>query len=658
MYVNLHGATPGLAPLESLEALVRMLRSLGVEPALIPTDLDEAAAQFRSLCAERRLLVLLDNARSATQVRPLLPGSLTCAALVTSRMPLATLEGSHALQLDVLPHRQALDLLARIAGRARVATDRAATEEVVRYCGHLPIAIRIAGARLAANDRSVRELATELANAAQRLGALEVDELVVRSTFDVSLRALRDSNDPVDSTAADAFSMLGMLSGADVAVPAAARLLDRTEAATRLLLDRLVDVQLLETRQSDRYQLHDLIRLFAQEQAGRQFTAREQVAAMTRVTAFYAGTVWGTLRLLRPGDRRLGGADPRWLGDSLEFEDESMALRWLEAERPNLLSAISKAAKTVPNGEPAIPPELVGQLARASFGFFAIRGYLDDWIHACEAALQVAQRTADRRAEASAYNDLGVAYARLGRFQAAIHCLQAGIPICQEVGDLDGEAAALSALGISYVRLGRAEEGRTCLEQSLAISRRLDDRQGQARSLLNVTLAYNRLGMQAEASASLQQSLVVFRDLGDKQGQAVSLNNLGHVHRESGRLEAARECLRESLAICAEVGDRLGQANSLNELGAVYRELHEHTKAIDCQQQSLAIYRELGVHRDQVVALRDLGDVLHEVGRYEEMLTAWHEALRISEGLGIPEASELHARLAAAVRPDTDEIPR
>jgi hypothetical protein len=225
--LNLQGATPGLAPLEPLDALGRILRSLDLAPTAIPTEVEEAASRFRSLAADRRLLVLLDNARSAEQVRPLLPASATCAVLITSRQVLATLEGVHPLHLDLLPKQQALELLARVADPQRVAAEPEAAGEVVRLCGRLPLAIRIAGARLAARPNwQVRMLAECLGDAARRLEELDAGKLAGRASFDVSLHALQESPDPIDQAVVAPLGLLIQPDGPDQMLAAAAMRLD------------------------------------------------------------------------------------------------------------------------------------------------------------------------------------------------------------------------------------------------------------------------------------------------------------------------------------------------------------------------------------------------------------------------------------------------
>jgi len=646
LYVNLRGATPGLAPLEPLEALGRMLRSLGLDPAAIPAGVEEASARFRSLAAERRLLVMLDDARGAEQVRPLLPGSLSCAVLITSRRVLATLDGVRLLHLDVLTEEQALGLLGRIAGRERVGADQQAAAEVVRWCGRLPLAIRIAGARLAARPSwPIRELAGSLAGAAGRLEALQAGELAVRASFDVSLQALEESRDPEDRAAAASFALLSLPDGPDLGVETAARLLDRPVAAAGAVLERLVDAQLLETPRPGRYQFHDLVRLYARARAGERHPDPDRAAALARATGFAVATAWRTAAILRPGDRRPAGE--RWTAGGLDLPDAQAALAWLEAERANLLAAAAQAAGDALGPAPSLPPELAGQLASALYGFFELRSYWSDQAEVNQHALAVARRTGDRAGQTIALNDLGMAHDRLGRYPEAIAALQESLAISRELGDLRGQAAGLFNLSLSHLWLGRHEEAIAGQRESLDLYRRLGDRAGQAVGLSTLASVHGRLAQYPEATACLREGLAISRELGDRLGEATALTNLGAVSRHLGRYEEAVACLRESLAIFREFGHR-GQANSLHDLGVVYGLLGRHDEAIDCLREALVRFRDLGHRRGVVMVLRDLGDALLAAGRDEPARAAWREGVGIGEALRIPEAAELRDRLAAA----------
>ena len=651
LYLNLHGATPGLTPLEPLEALGRLLRALGLDSAQIPAEVEEAAARFRSLAAGRRLLVLLDDARDAEQVRPLLPASRTCAALITSRQAVTTLEGIRAVHLDVLSDQQALELLGRIAGQDRITADPRAAAEVVRRCGRLPLALRIAGARLAARPGwPVRVLAERLADATHRLDELAAGELAVRASFQVSVHTLEQSPDPVDQAAAAAFGLLSLPDGPDLGRAAAARLLDQPESTTQILLERLVDAQLLESRQPDRYQFHDLVRLYARQHAGSQQPEPERLAALTRLVGFYTATAWQAQALLRPGDRRAAATHPQWSDGPQQFLDMLTALAWLETERANLLAAIGQATA----GTPAIPAAMVGQLTRALFGFFLVRGYWQDGAWANQTALELARRTHDQAAQAHALIDLGAIYRRLGRYHQALACSQDGLAIFRELGDRDSQAASLTNLGAAHEWLGQHDNAIACHRESLAIYQEVGDRHGQAHSLSNLGIAHERLGQHDEAVACLQESLTIRRELGARHGQANALTSLGEVYRRVGQYQQAVACLQEGLTIYREVGDRHGQANSLTNLGAVDERLGEHDEAVARLQESLTIFRELGSPYGQAAALHHLGDTLRAVARHQQARAAWQEALAICQALQLPEADQIHAQLAALPSQDPE----
>lgn len=468
LYVNLQGSTPGLAPLAPLDALGRMLRTLGLDPTQVPGDVEEAAARFRSLTTGKRLLVVLDDARDARQVRPLLPAGPGCAALLTSRQVLPSLEGAQVLHLDVLPADHAVELLGRIAGPQRIAAEPQAAAVVVGYCGLLPLAIRNAGARLAVRAAwPVRLLAERLTDPSARLDELELAGTGVRASFDVSLRLLEESPDPVDRAAGAAFGLLSLPEGVDLDAPAAARLLSRPEAATRLLLERLADAHLLETSSPGRYQFNDLMLLYAREQVRERYPEAQRLAALTRLFGFYTATSRHALALLRPEEQLPAAAGSPWTDqvDHVDFVDDQAALDWLEAVRPNLLAAVRQVA-AVSSG---LPPELAIQLTRALTRLSLTRG---DWTDAAEAnqiALRLARRIGDRTAEADARNHIGRLYWRLQRYQEADAIMRESLAIYEELGDRQGQAEAHRDLGDVLQALGRGCEARTHWLEALAI---------------------------------------------------------------------------------------------------------------------------------------------------------------------------------------------
>jgi tetratricopeptide (TPR) repeat protein len=567
LYVNLHGATSGLRPLQPLEILGRFLRALGIEADAIPAELEEASAALRSRVAGRRLLVVLDNAASAAQVTPLLLASPGCGVLVTSRVVLTDLDGAKHLSLDVLPASEAVELLSRLAGRERVAAEPAAAADVARYCGYLPLALRIAGARLAARPGwPVDELAKRLDGAQHRLDELQLAEVGVRASFEMSYQQLSDSTDALDRAAAETFGILGLPDGSTVSVPVAARLLDGPENTAERLLERLVDAQLLETPTPCRYRLHDLLRLYARELARQRHPEPERGAALTRAIGFYVASAWQTMALLRPGDYRLARADDRWRSGGLEFADQQDALEWLEAERANLLAAVRQAVVT-----PGVPAKIGIQLAQALFGFFWVHSHRADWVQANKIALGVARQIGDLTAQAQAHNDLGAVYYRQGRYDQALVRLNESLIIRRELGDRTGQALSLGNLGNVYQWQGRYKEALACLQESLAIRRSMADRWGQAHSLGNLGIVYERQTRHGPALACLRESVAIFRELGDCRGEAASLRNLGVTLRALGRLEEARTLWLEALAIFEQL-----QTADADEIGTLLADLPDN----------------------------------------------------------------------------------
>jgi DNA-binding SARP family transcriptional activator/tetratricopeptide (TPR) repeat protein len=589
LYVNLQGATAGLQPLQPLEVLGRFLRSLSMAPGAVPTNLEEASAAFRSWVAGRRLLVVLDNAANAAQVAPLLPASLGCGVLVTSRRDLISLDGAAHLRPDVLEADEAVELLGRLASPDRVAAEPEAAAEVARCCGYLPLALRIAGARLAARPSwPVVALAERLGDTRRRLDELEVAEAGVRASFAESWHQLDASDDPVDQAAARAFGLLGVPDGPEVGVPVAARLLDVLEETAERALERLVDAHLLENPAPGRYRLHDLLRLYARELATQHHGERGQAAALRRAIGFYVATAWQTLAVLRPGDYRLARTDDRWRTGGLEFTDQQAALGWLEVERANLAAAVRQAVAT-----PGVPAELGMQLAQALFGFYWVRSHNGDWVQANKIALGVARRAGDLAAQAQTHNDLGAGYYRQGRYDRALAHLHESLTIRRELDDATGQALSLGNLGRLYQCLGRYEGALACLQESLAICQELDDRRGQASSLGNLGELYRRLGRYEEALAYLKESLAIRTNMADRHGQAHSLGNLGIVNERLGRYEEAMACLRESLTIFRGLGDSWSEAESLRELGVTLRALGRSGEARAHWLEALAIFERL-----------------------------------------------------------------
>jgi tetratricopeptide (TPR) repeat protein len=576
LYVNLQGATAGLRPLSTGELVARLLRGLGVEGRDIPVDVEEAAARFRSLVAGRRILLVLDNAVSAAQVRPLLPASPTCMALVTSRRVLATLDGAGQLHLDALPPVEAVRLLGKLGGADRLAAEPRATEDLARHCDYLPLALRIAGARLAARPSwPVHALAERLADERTRLDELESADLAVRSCFQVGYQALNGSAEEREPQAARLFRLLGLHHGPDVGVWTAAALLNTSPAIAEAALEQLVDAQLLETPTRRRYRMHGLLLLFAREQASREEPEAERQAAMRRMLDCYLATAHRGQRLLQP--TAFGGS--RW---SVEAPTPPLASRaeafaWFEDERVNLLAAAQQAAQG-----PAPLWDVTTRLAEVMFWFLQVRSYRRDSEEINQLALLVARQGGNRHGQALALNDLGYAFAALRRLDRAIECLEQSKGIFGELEDSLWQHVALGGLGAVFREQGKLDQAVDCLQRTLRYFHQVDNPYGESAALNNLGLAYSDQGRVAAAIDCLERSLAICGKTQNLFCKAVAISNLGEVHYQAGRGDAAIEFYERSLVIHREIGDRCREAETLWRLGWVRDTLGQQAQARVC----------------------------------------------------------------------------
>ncbi|MEV4617889.1 BTAD domain-containing putative transcriptional regulator [Asanoa sp. NPDC049573] len=579
LFVNLHGATAGVRPLAPADVLARFLRSLGIEP---PHDVEEAAARFRSVTADRRLLLVLDNAFDAHQVRPLLPGGRDCAVLVTSRRVLSTLDGAVHLRLRPLAQDDALALLSHLAGGDRVAAERAAAADIARFCGLLPLALRVTGARLVAQPaRSLASHADQLSDERRRLDALEHDDLAVRASIAASHQDLVGQPEVA--------GLLALVAGLDVpevtaAVAGALAALPVSRAADAL--DRLVETQLLEQPANGRYRMHDLIRLFVRERAALE------PDALVRVAEHYAAIGERATALLDPGQAK-------WIGEPVAATDDGStagALAWLAAEKVNIVGVVRQAA-ALPGRAGAVAIRL-----GAAFGTpLDINGFLPEWIDCNEVVAAVAARLGDRAAEARARMFLGYAYGRLGRHDDELAEVERALVLWRQVGDRFGVSGALNACGLAYLHVGRVTEAVDRLEAGLALR----------------------------------------RAVGDRHGESMLLDNLGCGYRAQGRLDLAIEAHEKALALADEVDYRRLRAHALGNLAQDLRAAGDYRRALRYYRRSLASHRAFGDRHHEAREMWGLGTVLHQLGRDRPAREHWDGALAILQETGRLTAAEV-----------------
>jgi DNA-binding SARP family transcriptional activator/tetratricopeptide (TPR) repeat protein len=686
LYVNLRGAE--VQALDPAEVLAGFLRALGVEGGVITEGLEDRVRQYRSQLADRRVLVVLDNAASEAQVRPLLPGGGGCGALITSRAHLGGLEAAHLLTLEVLEAEQAVALLAKLAGPERIAAEPEAAQSIVRSCGWLPLAVRIAGARLAARPQwRLGRLAERLADERRRLDELATGDLEVRASVALSYHGRNQQERRL-------FRRLGALAAPSFPAWVAATLLEVELAQAEGLLERLVDAQLVEAAGEDpagqlRYRLHDLLRLFARERLHAEEPASAQQASLERVLGAYLTLAEGAATVLEPSGLERHGSDPvrgQHADHPMAATVEGDPLGWFEAERPSLIAAVEQACDAG-FWEPA------WRLADTLASFFQLRAHWDDWQHTNALALTAARKAGDRDAEGCILISLGDLHAYRYRIDDAICCMQQGLAAfretgnrrgelqcllslggmhrlqgrfddatalleqglagCQQLGARNWEALALLDLGEVHRQLGRLGAALACLGQSLTLMRAIGDRAWEAPVLRRLGLAHGLQGRFGEAVDCLEQSLALVRAVGDRHGEAYVLQSLGEVHRRRGRLEDAAGCLEQSLALACATGDRGAEAYALCTLGDVRRQQGRLKEAAGCLEHSLATFQDIGLRPWEAWALTSLGLLHADTGDQTAARRAWRAALVIFRELGMPEAADVAARLAEPPTPAT-----
>lgn len=590
LYASLRGATQ---PVEPGDVLARFLRDLGMDGARVPTSMEERVAAFRTRLAGRRVLILLDDALDADQVKPLLPGSASCVVLVTARVQLPELVGSHVLDLDVLLGGDARALFGRIVGPQRAGDEAEATDRVLAACAGLPLAIRIAGARLAMRGGwTVAALAERLADERQRLDELRAGNLEVRACFEVSFAALPRRAGPGGADPARVFRLLGLWTGPSISLLAAAALVGQPKDAVAEALDVLADAHLLESAEPDEYRFHDLLRVYASARAREQETEQDRRAAVTRLLTWYLHTTEAAAKVISPPYTRvpLGELPPAVV--PLEFASLDQAIAWCEAKRAGLLAGTRLAVAYALH-------EFAWKLPAAAMSFYYRRSHWNDLVTTHDIGLASARALGDPNAEAWMLSNLGIAYSQR-RMEEAIPYLQDALAIRRQQGDLRGESRAAINVANACFELGRFAEAKEAAQRALAIHRRLKgrlkDRYGEGMVSEILGCSCRELGQFDDAIKHLREALAISRELGAPNSEADSLSDLGATHLSLGQSGQAIECLQQSLTIWRGIGHRHGQAMASLRLGHAYTRADDTEAARQSFSRALGLFDELGDH--------------------------------------------------------------
>lgn len=629
LYVDLQGAGPRAAEPETV--LGSFLRALGTADSAIPDSLEERSALYRSVLDGRRVLVLLDNARDAAQVRPLLPGTEGCAALVTSRVRMVDLAGAHLVDLDVMSPDEALSLFTKIVGEERVASEREAALDVVAACGFLPLAIRIAASRLAARRTwTVSVLAATLADERRRLDELQAGDLAVKATFELGYGAL-------DPGQARAFRLLGLADGPDISLAAAAAVLDLPAEDTEDLLESLVDTSLLESAAAGRYRFHDLVRLYARACAERDEPRSERDAALSRLLDFYLVTAAGVYAIERPGDRLVDHLAPTEY-PGLTFEDRHHARDWLYAEATCLLACARQST------DPS-------QLTRAVDLLWAVIDLMESGANPREyeatgSSLRAAAHTArDQRTQARVLVTLANSHNMSGRFELADQEAAEALRLAEAAGDPLPQCWASNMLGIIALYQSRFEDGETLLTRAIDSFRSCGDRPGEASALCNLSRIHLAMGHTASAVSLAQQGTDMYDDMGHALKGANGRYALGLALTQSGQHEQAADRLGEALEVFRDSRQRLWEGMSLFRLAELDLVARRPAQAATNSELALTLLRGIGGEWRRGNVLTVLGRALKGIGQSGRAQVCWQEALEIFDGLKAPEAEEVRALL-------------
>lgn len=641
LFVSLRGYACA-PPMQPLEALAHLLRGLGVEPQRIPVELETAAGLYRTLTARKQILVVLDDAASAAQVRPLLPGGPDCTVIVTCRDQmdgLAARDGARVLSLEALTPGDAAALLARIVGADRVDAEAGAAAEMTRLCGHLPLALRIAAAKLTTHPHStITGQVAELS--ATRLAALEVEgdeQAAVRAAFDLSY-------DRLPPQTRLQFRLLGLAPGADVTAPAAAALAGVAVADAGRQLRRLAAAHLLESSAPGRYRMHALLRLYAADRVDSDDQPGARSAATHRLAAWYLGTLDAAASLLYPDMLRLSvPAAPA--GVALAgFAGHSAALRWLDAECDNLTAAIRQFA-----GHEL--PRYAWLLADGLRGYFHLRWRTTDWLTASHTAHDAALAAGDAAAQAAAQISLGHLSWALRRHHDAIDHYAVAAALARQSGWDAAEAAALGNAGGVYNDVGQPREAISCMTAGLELDRRAGRQELQINKLANLGYDCRILGRLQDAATHCDEAVRLAIQAGYSGSEAHALTNNAQVQQDLGQLKRAHHELTRALKLYRQIGDRAGEADVLANLAAVSRDAGDFADALERANEALTLAKLIGDPRTEIDALLALAATHLRLGNYEQAADLARTAHQISGDEGtLHQQAQAHLCLAAICR--------
>ncbi|QMU76634.1 ATP-binding protein [Streptacidiphilus sp. PB12-B1b] len=615
LFVDLRGFDPVSEPLAPSAVVRGFLDALGVDPSTVPEGAQ--AERYRSEVAGRRMLLVLDNARDASQVAELLPGSPSCTVIVTSRNQLAglvTAHGAHPVLVDVLDEAQAKALLVRRLGARGLEAEPRAVAEVLAWCEGLPLALAIVAGRARLHPWSPFEtIAAELADAFTRLEALDEgdSEATLSTVLSWSYAALPDDQ-------AEAFGLLALAPGPDISVAAAAAVVGPHGAAGRILR-ALERVSLTHEHAPGRYQMHDLVRLDGGARARRELPPEKQEMALRRLTDFYLHTADGGDRLVNPSRAAIALGEPVPGSRPLRLPDEARALAWFKAERSCLL-AVRRAASE--QGWHAKVWQLAWLVGDSNIRL----GYLQDQVDYWRAGLHAAEHLADPLTLIRSHRLLGDALARTDQHAEAVAHLLRALAMAEAAGSRKEVANTHHSLARAWEREGDDPQALEHSEAALEIYRTLDGRLWEASALNQAGWFHARLGHHEQARLYCEAALALFLAAEDREGEAATLDSLGYLSHRIGDHDRAFSYYRRSLEQFHQLGNDYEEAGTLGRLGQTHSAIGDHRSAMECYRRALELLRGLGSPYEEANTLDQLAQAHLAVGEPEQAREVWQRA--------------------------------
>lgn len=611
LYADLHGYDPQV-PVTYERVLERFLLVLGAPADAVHADGEHMAAAFRSRLAGRRLLIVLDNAASASQVRPLLPATPGCLVIVTSRHRLPGLtirEGARRLTLDVLDQDGSVALLRSVISGYRDEDDPAQVAELASLCARLPLALRIAAERAAGRPlMHLADLIGELRDESGRWEVLSADgdeeSEAVRPVFTWSYRALTPD-------AARLFRLLGLHPGPDFSDAAAAALAGVDVRTARRLLDVVAAAHMVDQTASDRFRLHDLLRAYAADQARLEQTPQEREEALCRVLTWYLHTADAVQARVAPQEPHVELVPADGGLPELRFADGAQAMRWYEAERDNLVAAVRAAASGGLD-------RIAWQLAVVLRAVYMTNNPFQDWLTTSQIGLEAARRDGDRGAEAELQESLGMAYAQSQSLTAAAEHYESALTLRRELHDTFGEALTLNGLGLLELRRRNLAQAQAAFEGSRELFAALNDEFWEPRVAVNLAQVELELGHPENAVGPLHRGIEVFRAHGDRHAEGNALRLLAAAELDNGSADAALAHAEQAVAIANEIRSAAAEAYWLQALGDAQRATGHPTQAQDSYRRAAALQEQLGDRARQAAAWDGLGQACLQLGRAQE----------------------------------------